>query len=639
MLYTHDTSNQSNPVEHRVKLQYHYETKDSTPYRNSRHGKAPRWMLIGLATLAIAIATGGRPGDVQTVHAAVVVRIELEPGVRAAIKSGRVLMLECTLPKGDAAKLFLVRYLAEPDSWSQYKNRLTVAIPFKRLNAKTQRTILRTVFPDDYVDDTGWWHTVAFQGERGVETWWTLSEWFTGSGANYNDVQANEHNRRFDTTLAQGQRLLFPKNMLRDAFRPPTKALAPVITPPPNLPNGGELAYGSDANGQFARYKLKPKETIYGSVVIQFTDYRDNSDIQAASNLIVKRSAIKNARKIRAGQEVKIPIEMLADRYRPLGSERRIAYEAVQQETRRLAKRRVPKAGLEGVVIILDPGHGGRDHGAYPPRSGLYEDELTYDIACRIKRLLEQKTAAEVYMTLKDSSQGFAVSNKTSFPHDKDEILLTTPTYNNAAAKTSVNLRAYLANDIYRKSLRKGILEEDILFASIHCDALYDKRLRGAMIYVPGAQYRNSSELPRGNVYNSFAEAKNNRTIRTTPALSRRDEALSRVFANTLLYGLENNTPEIKVHSMGTPIRNVIRRGGGQEWLPAVLRNTIVPTKVLVETANLTNPTDRQRVADPKWRQWFSEAFVDSVIKHFGANEQARLAATNEKNNPASNKS
>ena len=598
-------------------------------------------MLIGLATVIIALATGGGSGKVQTVHAAVVVRIELERDVRAAIKSGRVLMLECTLPKGDAAKPFLVRYLADPEAWTQYKNRLTVAIPFKRLNAKTQRTVLRAVFPDDYVDDAGWWHTVAFQGERGVETWWTLSEWFTGSGANYKAIQANENNRRVNTGLAQGQRLLFPKKLLLEAFQAPSKAVVAVVPPPqqPNLPTSGDLAYGTDAQGAYALYKLKAKETIYGSVVVQFTDYRENKDIQAASNVIVKRSAIKNARKIRPGQKVKIPVEMLADRYRPAGSERRIAYEAVQQETRRLAKRRVRKAGLDGVVVILDPGHGGRDHGTYPPRTGLYEDELTYDIACRIKRLLEQRTAAEVHMTLKDKSQGFAISNKKSFLHDKDEVLLTTPTYNNAAAKTSVNLRAYLANAIYRQSLSKGIQEDDILFASIHCDALYDERLRGAMVYVPGAQYRNSSELPRGSVYNSFAEARGNRTIRTTPALSRRDEALSRVFADTLLHGLKHNSPEIKVHSMGDPIRNVIRRGGGQEWLPAVLRNTVVPTKVLVETANLTNRTDRLRVADPKWRQWFSEAFVNSVIKHFGAKEQARIAASNGKNALASSKS
>ena len=39
---------------------------------------------------------------------------------------------------------------------------------------------------------------------------------------------------------------------------------------------------------------------------------------------------------------------------------------------------------------------------------------------------------------------------------DCDEVLLTTPRYQNTDAKISANLRWYLANSIFRRALRSG---------------------------------------------------------------------------------------------------------------------------------------------------------------------------------------
>jgi N-acetylmuramoyl-L-alanine amidase len=93
---------------------------------------------------------------------------------------------------------------------------------------------------------------------------------------------------------------------------------------------------------------------------------------------------------------------------------------------------------------------------------------------------------------------------------------------------------------------------------------------------------------------------------------------MSRAFAATLVSTLRTNNPPIKVHDAGDPIRNVIRQSGGRAYVPAVLRNNLIPTKVLVEVANMTNPTDQKHLADPKWRQWFAEAFVDALRNHYG---------------------
>ena len=137
------------------------------------------------------------------------------------------------------------------------------------------------------------------------------------------------------------------------------------------------------------------------------------------------------------------------------------------------------------------------------------------------------------------------------------------------------------------------------------------------MVYIPGAKYRRSSERPSGSIYSRFDEVKRHPTSSSSSSQRKKDEALSHNFAATLLQALRTNDPPLKVHDAGDPIRNVIRQSGGRAYVPAVLRNTIVPTKVLVEVANMTNPTDQQRLADPKWRQWFAEAFVEALRNHY----------------------
>ena len=69
---------------------------------------------------------------------------------------------------------------------------------------------------------------------------------------------------------------------------------------------------------------------------------------------------------------------------------------------------------------------------------------------------------------------------------------------------------------------------------------------------------------------------------------------------------------------MGDPIRNVIRRSGGKEFVVAVLRNNEIPTKILIEAANLSNPTDRERAKDPWWREQVAVAYVAALKSYYG---------------------
>lgn len=620
---------------------------------------------------------------------AVEVRQTIRKDVVAVIQGGRMIFLECRLPPGEAVQPFLKDFLADASDWTIYKDRISVAIPFARLNLATQRLALEVLFPLDYVDEKGWWHTVTFGGEEGAESWFSLAEWLTGIGTNYKRLLAVPENKQYSEELKKGQVVLVPVALLREEFRgvsmplmaslgevsPAAKSaskaesradaasVAPALLVEPAAskaspeamaedagddeeedhahiitetaaapgapadeddrsaapPDASELSYGKDKAGAYAEYRLKKGESLYTAVVVRFTDYRENADIHAACKVVQARSGISDPTKMGAGQRIRIPVEMLADAYQPSGTERRQEYESVRAEATRLRDTRTVAKGLEGVVIILDPGHGGRDYGAAVPTAGLYEDELTYDICLRMKRILEAETRAKVSMTLHDPDHGPNPSAKTKFVHDTDEYLTTTPIYKNQDAKISANLRWYLANDQYRKARKAGIKDENVMFISMHCDSLFNERLRGSMVYIPGAQYRRESERPSGAIYASYAEVRSQPESKTTSTARKRDEALSRNFAEQVLKSLRSSNPPIKVHDAGDPIRNVIRQSGGRAYVPAVLRNTQVPTKVLVEAVNLTNATDRKRVSEPEWRQWFAEAMVRAIKAHYGS--------------------
>jgi N-acetylmuramoyl-L-alanine amidase len=206
------------------------------------------------------------------------------------------------------------------------------------------------------------------------------------------------------------------------------------------------------------------------------------------------------------------------------------------------------------------------------------------------------------------------------FAHDEDEELLTTPRYRNTSNRISLNLRSYLANAIYRKEVAAGTDPRKIVFSSIHTDALFNPSIRGAMLYIPGARlrHRRGAETPKPlTVYARYAEVRGHRDFNSTPAKRRNDEALSRSFA-TILYH-ELGKKRIKRHDAGPAIRAQIRREGGVEYVPGVLRNNDIPAKVLVECANMTNATDCSRIANPKWRQWFAEAYVNALRQYFGS--------------------
>ena len=574
------------------------------------------------------------------VQAGTSVRVEIESGVSATLSSGRQLFLECQPPQGDAST-FWSKYLADPSSWTIYKDRMSVALNYERVNLSTRRAMLLALFPNDVVDGQGWWHVVTYSGQVGQESIWSLCEWLTGKGTTYRRVMADKQNISQGSALTRGQRILIPASLLMDVMKTPTPKKrngetklvqetgpAKTVSLPVDANNSDEqpidleaaakdLEYGSDAQGPYAAYRLKSGEALYTAVVVRFTDYRDNTAIQDACNIIQRRSGITDLQNMPAGQRILIPVDMLSDRFAPKGSENRKEYEETMAEASRLRQDKFRTRDLQGIVVVLDPGHGGRDPGAENKRLGLHEDAINYDIACRVKRVLETKTRARVYMTMKDFDRGYDPSPGKNFPRGSNKKVLTTPNYLNEDPVISSNLRWYLANSIYRDALKKGTDPRKVVFTSFHTEAFFNSTLRGAMIYIPGATYRRESEEKADPLYKKFREFREQPAARSTVQERRRDEALSRNLADDFMNALGRK--HIRRHLEGDWIRSQIRQDGGKVYVPAVLRNTLIPTKILVEMANITNETDCARIMDPEWRQAFAEAYVDALCAYYGS--------------------
>ncbi len=546
------------------------------------------------------------------------IRGSLEDGSRVHLREGRGLFFEFAPGSRQEANELLERYVALPEVRERYRNVRRAAIPFYQLTPEGRRAALLGVFEDDYVTEEGWRHTVVDRRE----TLRALSEWLTGDGWNAQAIR--EANNLSSAELRVGQSILVPQELLLDVMRAPTPERIPESAAAPAVADQvqpldwletqiaqSELTYEDG----YAIYRLKSGEALYTAVVVRFTDYRENEDILQACERVIQASGIGDVTGMQPGQRIRIPRDMLSSRFQPPGTPERERFEESLREARTL-QGQVQTDDLEGVVVILDPGHGGRDHGAVNREFALYEDQINYDIAVRIRNILLAQTAARVHLTVYSPSQSLEPTNRRRFEHRTDEVLLTTPVYSNHDARVSVNLRWALANSIYRQELAQGVDPMKVVFTSIHTDALFNQSLRGAMVYIPGAHLRRDREDLSGAPYNQFEEVRERNYAASTPGERRRDEALSRNFANAILEALGRH--QVKRFDMGDPIRNQIRQDGGRVYVPGVLRNTEVPTKVLIECANLLNPTDCERLGDPSWRQRFAEAYVDALRDFYG---------------------
>jgi N-acetylmuramoyl-L-alanine amidase len=266
------------------------------------------------------------------------------------------------------------------------------------------------------------------------------------------------------------------------------------------------------------------------------------------------------------------------------------------------------------VVIVIDPGHGGRDLGTL--NHGIWEHDYVYDVACRLRHHLESRSAARVHMTLEDAETGWTPSADDKLRANYQGTVLTHPPFlarDDGEAEIAVNLRWYLANSIHRKELKAGTDPDRIVFLSIHADSRHPS-LRGVMVYVPGAHFREASYGFANGAHERFAEVREKRHVKFSARSRVRSEAVSRKLAEALVRGFTDQKLPVQAFK---PVRDRVVRGR-RSWLPAVLRGNEVPAKVLVEVLNLSNPDDAALLASAADRDRIAQALMAGLFRHFG---------------------
>jgi len=212
----------------------------------------------------------------------------------------------------------------------------------------------------------------------------------------------------------------------------------------------------------------------------------------------------------------------------------------------------------------------------------------------------------KVEMTLKDPSAGFRPQRASRFRKDDDEILLTHPFFRQRKgdSRTGVNLRWCLANAWARSG---GI--SSTVFVSLHADSLHPS-VRGAMFYVPGAEYRRTSWKVEGEKYRRYREARTG----GKGSMSRKSLLQAEGASRSLARAMEARCRRkgIPLHRFGGVRDHVVR--GGKGWVPAVLRYNLAPRAVLVEICNLNNRKDARNLRKYRFRQHMAEALAEALL-------------------------
>jgi N-acetylmuramoyl-L-alanine amidase len=526
----------------------------------------------------------------------------------AVLDSGRHIYMEALPQPGEGLKAMVVRLCGTESAVAEVRalnggvamleRGVRYKFPFERLRAEFQIQALQALFPRDELTPEGWRHRVVAIEGTGPLDLWGIADLFTGKGEDFRELRGA--NQLEDEVLSAGQEVLIPRSLLRPAL---VKALP---TPPVGQ---SPLTYHKDAQGEYAVYRLERGEALYSSVVVRFTGQIFAEDVNELAEEIANRSNIADVTDIPIGYPVRIPLEHLSPEYLPPGHPGRLEYERELAESASYANA-VRSSNLEGVTVILDAGHGGADSGAI--LDGVWESTYVYDIVMRVRRLLLAETSAQTVLTTRDGKD-WTVVDRDVLGASRGHAVLTTPPYAIADARVGSNLRWYLSNSVYGKTISRGGDKNRVVFLSIHADSLHPS-VRGAMVYVPGLLSSPSNYGKTGVVYSSRREVQEQPRVSFAHADRARSEGLSRDLAQHTLDAMRRRG--IAIHP-NKPIRDRVIRGK-RAWVPAVLRFNAVPAKVLLEVCNLANSADRRLIQTRAFREEVARSVVEGLLAYYG---------------------
>lgn len=219
-------------------------------------------------------------------------------------------------------------------------------------------------------------------------------------------------------------------------------------------------------------------------------------------------------------------------------------------------------------VVVLDPGHGGKDPGAIGRSFGTYEKNITLSMGKELKSVLEAK-GYKVYLTR---------STDIFIPLRKRVQIA----------------RSYHAD----------------LFVSIHADSTVNRKAQGFSIYT-------LSETASDKEAEALAERENKADI-----IDGMDFSDNSPEINDVLISLSQNDSRNKSSKFATYVVNEVKRNvkmvnNAHKFAGfAVLKAPDVPS-VLLEMGYLSNYTEEKQLRQPWYRKRIAEHMVKAVDRYF----------------------
>ncbi len=219
-------------------------------------------------------------------------------------------------------------------------------------------------------------------------------------------------------------------------------------------------------------------------------------------------------------------------------------------------------------VVVLDPGHGGKDPGAIGRSYRTYEKNITLSMGKELKRMLEAK-GSKVYLT----------------------------------RSTDIFIPLRRRVQIARK-------HHADLFISIHADSTVNRKAQGFSIYT-------LSETASDKEAEALAERENKADI-----IDGMDFSDNSPEINDVLISLSQNDSRNKSSKFATYVVNEVKRNvkmvnNAHKFAGfAVLKAPDVPS-VLLELGYLSNYTEEKQLRQPWYRKRIAEHMVKAVDRYF----------------------
>ncbi|MGE0582300.1 MAG: N-acetylmuramoyl-L-alanine amidase [Steroidobacteraceae bacterium] len=311
---------------------------------------------------------------------------------------------------------------------------------------------------------------------------------------------------------------------------------------------------------------------------------------RAQGPIIAVRSGVQPGGALRLVIETSLDEEPRASRLAPSGDEgHRVVVDLSGAAAQRVVTAaHAPKHGARDVVIAIDAGHGGKDPGAIG-HHGTLEKGVVLEIARELAERIDREPGMRA-------------------------VLIRDGDY-------------YIA---HRERIRRARAAKADMFLSIHADAIRDRDVSGASVYVL-SERGATDEAARW-----LAERENAADLRGGVSLSDKDDALATVLLDlsqvaNISASMQAAERVLDAFEGSVPVRKPRVQQAGF----LVLKSPDIPS-MLIETAYITNAADERRLRSDAQRGKLASAIVAGIQGYFTRNppegtrfaELRRLAST-----------